>query len=158
MELRVFVKETLKDILGGIHDAQQEISEGQIVPVLNEKGWEGLMLRDNKPYTAGRTRDLAKVKNFFDEEYIVKEIICGPFRIIDKTTKLETTIECMTSVIINNKGTNVKIGSGFSLSERKEYYKNPKNIIGKKITVKYFEETNDLSLRFPIFKGIKFDV
>ncbi|ENM3843991.1 hypothetical protein EFU12_003448, partial [Vibrio cholerae] len=42
MELRTFVKETLKDILGGIHDAQQEIEQGVIVPALNEEGWKGL--------------------------------------------------------------------------------------------------------------------
>ena len=42
MELRTFVKETLKDILGGIHDAQQEVVQGQIVPQLNEVGWKGL--------------------------------------------------------------------------------------------------------------------
>jgi len=42
MELRVFVKETLKDILGGIHDAQQELEQGTIVPKLNEQGWTGL--------------------------------------------------------------------------------------------------------------------
>ena len=42
MELRVFVKETLKDILGGVKDAQQEIEEGEIVPVLNEQAWKGI--------------------------------------------------------------------------------------------------------------------
>ena len=42
MELRTFVKETLKDILGGIHEAQQEIERGEIVPSLNEEGWKGL--------------------------------------------------------------------------------------------------------------------
>jgi len=42
MELRNFIKETLKDVLGGIHDAQQEIENGEIVPALNEDGWKGL--------------------------------------------------------------------------------------------------------------------
>lgn len=42
MELRNFIKETLKDVLGGIQDAQKEIEQGQIVPALNEKGWKGL--------------------------------------------------------------------------------------------------------------------
>ncbi len=42
MELRSFIKETLKDVLGGIHDAQQEITNGEIVPALNEQGWKGL--------------------------------------------------------------------------------------------------------------------
>jgi hypothetical protein len=42
MELRVFIRETLKDILGGIHDAQQELEQGIVVPALNEEGWKGL--------------------------------------------------------------------------------------------------------------------
>jgi hypothetical protein len=42
MELRLFVKKTLKDILDGIHDAQHELEYGQIVPQLNEQGWKGL--------------------------------------------------------------------------------------------------------------------
>ncbi len=45
MELRVFVKETLKDILGGVKDAQQEIKEGEIVPVLNEQAIKQLTLK-----------------------------------------------------------------------------------------------------------------
>ncbi|MDU9406349.1 hypothetical protein RTH74_01950 [Pseudomonas sp. zfem001] len=42
MELRTFVKETLKDIIGGVQDAQREIESGKIVPVLNEETWNGL--------------------------------------------------------------------------------------------------------------------
>lgn len=42
MELRNFIKETLKDVLGGINDAQKEIKNGEIVPLLNEEGWKGL--------------------------------------------------------------------------------------------------------------------
>ncbi len=42
MELRSFIKETLKDVLGGIADAQKEINAGEIVPRLNEEGWKGL--------------------------------------------------------------------------------------------------------------------
>ena len=37
---------------------------------------------------------------------------------------------------------------------RNIFYKNPKLIVGKKITVKYFEKTKN-SLRFPIFIGIR---
>jgi len=42
MELRIFIKETLKDILGGIHDAQQEVDKGIIVPSLKEDYWKGI--------------------------------------------------------------------------------------------------------------------
>ncbi len=42
MKLRTFVKETLKDVLGGIHDAQTEIEHGEVVPLINETDWKGL--------------------------------------------------------------------------------------------------------------------
>ena len=120
----------------------------------NAQGWEGLMIRKNVVYKAGRSKDLLKYKNFFDEEYIVKDITVGPFRIISDETGLETTIKTMTAVVIDYGTNDTKVGSGFSIEERKMYYKNPKLIIGKKITVKYFEKTPD-SLRFPTFVCIR---
>ncbi len=42
MELRVFVKETLKDIVGGIQDAQNELGSGIIIPPLKEDTWSGI--------------------------------------------------------------------------------------------------------------------
>ena len=114
--------------------------------------WEGLMIRKDTLYKSGRTRDLGKIKSFVDDEFKVVDVINGPFRIIDPDTKLERTITCLAAVIINYKKT--KVGSGFSIEERKLYYKNPEKIIGKSITVQYFEKTPD-SLRFPTFKGIR---
>jgi DNA ligase-1 len=50
----------------------------------------------------------------------------------------------------------VSVGSGFTLDERYEFYKDPKKSIGKVILVSYFEETSNdkgtISLRFPTFK------
>jgi len=111
--------------------------------------WEGLMLREDNKYEGKRTHSLLKYKKMNDEEYKVIDIIKGPWREISKETKLEETIETMVAVIIDYK--NTKVGSGFSLNERKQYYKNPGDIIGKIITVQYFEKTKD-SLRFPVFK------
>ena len=111
--------------------------------------WEGLMLREDVKYEGKRTNSLLKYKKMHDEEYKVIDIIKGPWREISKETKLENTIETMVAVIIDYKDT--KVGSGFSLEERKHFYKNPESIIGKIITVQYFEKTKD-SLRFPIFK------
>ena len=57
-----------------------------------------------------------------------------------------------------HRGCPVGVGSGFSLEERQHYYKHPEDIIGKEITVKYFEETKNqdggYSLRFPTVKCI----
>ncbi len=42
MELRNFVKETLKDIVGGVQDAQNEIDGALIVPQLSESHFDNL--------------------------------------------------------------------------------------------------------------------
>ena len=78
-------------------------------------------------------------------------------RYFDKE-KIEHEEEMLSSVVINHKGYKVNVGSGFSIDERRDFYKNPKKIIGKSMTVKYFEETinenKTLSLRFPVKKQI----
>ena len=42
MELRDFVKSSLKDIIGGIADAQKEIEVGDIVPPINESNFSNI--------------------------------------------------------------------------------------------------------------------
>lgn len=123
-----------------------------------EYGWEGLMLRKNTVYKNGRSWDLMKYKLFEDEEFVVKDVITGPFRMVSKETGLETTIETMTALVIDFYDT--KVGSGFSIEERQAFFDDPLSIIGRKITVQYFEKTknkdnDDLSLRFPTYKGIR---
>jgi DNA ligase-1 len=58
--------------------------------------------------------------------------------------------------MILHKGYIVRVGSGFSIEQRKEFYQDPNKILGKIIEVQYFEETKNqdggLSLRFPTFK------
>lgn len=123
-----------------------------------DKGWEGLILRKNAPYQGKRSKDILKVKNFFDAEYEVKDTIMEPIRYIDKETGLEASEEMLSAVLIEHKGFKVKVGSGFSLDQRKAFYKDPSQIVGKTITVKYFSESSNenggLSLRFPTIKTI----
>lgn len=124
-----------------------------------ESGWEGYMIRNaGAPYEGKRTRALLKMKKMHDEEYVVKDIEVGPFRMIDKQTGLEKTIETLTNVLIEHKGNTVSVGSGFSLDDRVKYYDNPELIVGKDITVQYFEKSKDKdgkeSLRFPVVKYV----
>ena len=62
----------------------------------------------------------------------------------------------LSQVWIEHKGHKVKVGSGFSQEQRLQYVDG--SIVGKTITVQYFEETaNDkggISLRFPTVKHI----
>jgi DNA ligase-1 len=98
-----------------------------------------------------------KVKKFFDDEYVVKDI-----EIAEMTTsepgKGNVKFTGVKSLIIEHKGNLVNVGSGLSREQRIEWMKKPSKIIGKTITVKYFEETKnkagEYSLRFPTLKFV----
>ena len=121
-------------------------------------GWEGLILRKDVAYEGKRTKNLLKVKQFHDAEYMVEGIETGDMRVINKDTGLEETITTMSNVLITHKGFKVSVGSGFSIDQRKQFFSSPNDIIGKEITVKYFEESKNqnggISLRFPTVKKI----
>jgi len=123
-----------------------------------EKQWEGLMLRKDTKYAGKRSKDLLKLKDFSDAEYFVQGIVTGPIRYIDTKTGIEVEEELLSKVIIHHKGSDVGVGSGFSLAQRKLYHDHPEDIMGKTITVTYFEESEDEngkpSLRFPTLKHI----
>ena len=120
----------------------------------NENSWEGLMLRADEPYKGKRSKDLLKYKSFSDDEYKVIDVEMGPFRYVKDGREQEENM--LSAVLIRHKGFIVKVGSGFTIDQRKCFYQNPNNIIGKTITVQYFAESKNqeggISLRFPTFK------
>ena len=64
----------------------------------------------------------------------------------------------LSGVAIEHKGNTVRVGSGFTIDQRRHLFKNPHDILGKTITVQYFEESKnqlgEYSLRFPVIKVI----
>jgi len=120
-------------------------------------GWEGIMLRHNVPYENKRTNNLLKVKDMQDMEAVCTDVCVGYFRIIEDG--VDKTILTLTSIIVDVDGVPVSVGSGFTLAERMQYMSHQELILNKKVTVQYFEKTtNDkgtISLRFPIFKGLR---
>lgn len=119
-------------------------------------GWEGVMLRKNTTYKGKRSKDLLKVKKFFDDEYEIEGYEMGPFRYVKDGSECEE--DMLSAVFISHKGNTVKVGSGWSIEQRQYYHKNPNELIGKQMTVQYFEETKNqkggTSLRFPTMKYI----
>lgn len=119
------------------------------------QGWEGLIARRDVPYSPGRSKDMLKIKDFFDAEYQVVDLIMKPQRIIVNGREVEE--EMLSAVIIEHRGSRVNVGSGFTIEQRQHYYRNPDDILSKIIKVQYFETTTDQhgnhSLRFPVFKG-----
>lgn len=140
---------------------QIEIVNQDHLATLSEKaeslGWEGLILRKNTTYKGKRSNDLLKVKKFHDAEYVVEDVESGLIRWINEEGK-EVEEEMLSRVFINHKGYRVRVGSGFSMEQRRAFYADPSLILGKTITVKYFQESQNqsgnLSLRFPTIKTI----
>lgn len=121
-----------------------------------QKGWEGLVIRKNDTTICKRSDSMLKVKAFKDAEYVVEDVEFGPFRVIKDGREVEE--EVMTNAFITHKGNKVSVGSGWSLEQRRQYKEHPEELIGKTITVQYFEETTDkdgnISLRFPTCKFV----
>ena len=119
-------------------------------------GWEGLMLRKNTQYKGKRSDDILKVKQMFDDEYVVVDLENDYHRVIVGGQEVEEMM--LKNVIIEHKGNRVQVGSGFSHEQRRHYFENPDEILGKQITVQYFEETTNKngthSLRFPVIKAV----
>jgi DNA ligase-1 len=126
----------------------------ELIKESSQNGWEGLMLRADTPYKGKRSKDLLKYKAFSDDEYEVLDTEMGPFRYVKDGAECEEIM--LSCVMIEHKGHTVRVGSGFSIEQRQEFYKNSKKILGKIILVQYFEETENekggISLRFPTFK------
>ena len=99
-------------------------------------------------------KNLLKVKKFFDAEYKVIDFDCDEHEVVRDGKSV--TMKMLSQVWIEHKGYKVKVGSGFTQEQRLEYMDG--SIVGKTITVQYFEETkNDkgtISLRFPTCKHV----
>ena len=143
------------DVLGQ-WEVESEDHFQELAELATKNNWEGLILRKDCEYKGKRSNDLLKVKKFFDEEYVVKGVENSIHRII--VDGLEVEEEMLSNVVVEHKGCDVGVGSGFNQEERRLYFNNPERIIGKTITVQYFEETLNQdgchSLRFPVVKHI----
>ena len=116
--------------------------------------WEGFMLRKDVGYEGKRSKNLVKVKKFYDAEYEVIDFDIDDHEVV-RDGKSET-IKMLSQVWIEHKGHKVKVGSGWSQEQRLQYMDG--SIVGKIICIQYFEETkNDkggISLRFPTLKYV----
>lgn len=117
-----------------------------------DMGWEGIMINLDTPYECKRTKNLIKVKRFFE-----KDLRCTKVNIA--TTGKYKGI--MGSITCNYFDNTVDVGSGFNDSQREYFAKHPEEIIGKIVSVKYKEETQNKdggkSLQFPVYMGILID-
>ena len=120
----------------------------------DKAGYEGVMLRKNVGYEGKRSKNLLKCKKFFDAEYEVLDVDFDTHRIIRDGKEVKEKM--LSQVWIEHKGYKVAVGSGWNQAQRLQYVDG--SIVGKTITVQYFEETKNqeggISLRFPTVKHV----
>lgn len=133
-------------------------------------GWEGLILRQDVLYEGKRTSAIRKFKEWKDAEYTVQGMTVATMRLPINGQFQER--EAMAAIQIEHKGTKVSVGSGFTPEQRVDFARDPKSIVGKVVTVEYFDESTTMpngskteedegtrdnkvySLRFPRIKQI----
>ena len=150
----------------------------------SKNGWEGLIIRRDVPYEGKRSSDMLKVKEMQDAEYVVTGVenceitttfyrdkntgeevefddgawrqVCNGAPVDDDAVQSYSDTRVMVSkLVIVHKGNPVGVGSGLSMRQRREWYVDPSRVIGKTVTIQYFQETEvdgRLSLRFPVLK------
>ena len=114
---------------------------------------EGMMINVyGSPYEFERSKNMLKVKQMYPVDLRVVDVLEGSGANKGKAGAL----------VVNYKGSPLKVGSGLTKEQREEFWNDKSKIIGKIITIKYFEETtnkkdNNKSLRFPIFLEVRND-
>lgn len=132
-----------------------------------EKGYEGIMFRNiDMPYIQSRSYNLLKYKEFVDDEFIIigaeegKGILAG--HVGSFVCKIEAG-----RVLKDIGGKEVKFGGiegqikakmDGKQSLLKHLFENPKEYMGKFLTIKYQNLSKGLIPRFPIGLTIRFDI
>ncbi len=134
----------------GVVSTDEEIAE--LVTPIWKRGGEGIMLNTFEGcYELKRSNSLLKVKYVESMDLKVVDIQEG-------TGKYEGMLGAL---VVDYKGYRVGVGSGFSDEERRRFWDNPEEIIGKTIEVDTFGESTDqfgnVSLNCPIFRGVRYD-
>jgi len=115
--------------------------------LFEEEGFEGLMIRNlESPYELDkRSKHLQKVKTFIDEEFP----IVGYYEATgnDRGTPIW---ECEAP-----NGRRFRARPMGTLAERRELWANRDNLVGRPLTVRFFEYTDDGVPRFPVGVAIR---
>lgn len=114
-------------------------------------GGEGVMIRTmDGPYKFGRStlREgfLVKWKRFKDAE----ATIIGYEQLLQDGE----LVDALGSFIVKDK-VEFGVGSGFTMEQRREFWKNRESLIGKLIKYKFFEVGVKSAPRFPVFIGFR---
>ena len=113
---------------------------------------EGLMVNLDVPYQCKRHKGILKVKRFYTMDLPI-------IRCEEGSGRLAGTLGAL---VLDYKGNEVKVGSGFTDEQRSDCWENRENLPGILCEVKYKEISSDKhtkaeSLQFPVFITLRTD-
>lgn len=112
------------------------------------QGFEGAMVKAmNSEYKRKRSKAWLKIKDVRDADLICTDMFEGNGKYIGM----------MGGIVVNFKGKDVEVGSGFTDEDREDFWQNPEKIIGHTVEVAYQEVTSKGSLRNPRFLRLRAD-
>jgi len=111
-----------------------------------EEGYEGSILRQNKPYECKRSWTLMKVKDFSDAEATIVGFVEGKGKRVGTVGKF---------VAVDTDGNEFGMPVMDKFKYLQENFEEMKTWVGKIATFTYFERTKANSYRHPLFKAIR---
>lgn len=113
---------------------------------------EGLMLNTDVPYKRTRHKGILKIKRFYTMDLPITGVEEGSGRLTGR----------LGAFVLDYKGNEVKVGSGFTDEQRRGYWDMRNSLIGQLCEVKYKEISYDKntgleSLQFPVFVQLRAD-
>lgn len=123
----------------------------EILDMTGEGGFEGAMVNRDATYQAKRTKNLLKVKAFYENDLTILGFNEGE-------GEFKGTLG---SITVNYRGFSVNVGSGFKQEERWHIWNNQDEYIGKICAVRCKGESQDKdgnkSMQFPTWNGLRID-
>ena len=129
---------------------EDEITKALAAAIADD--YEGVMINVSaSPYQFKRTDQLLKVKVMNSCDLKIQGCEEGQGRLAGN----------LGALIVNYKGNEVKVGSGYSDDQRQEIWAGRAGLNGRVVEVQYFEESKNqnggISLRFPVFLRFRED-
>ena len=133
----------IKNTVGDSYDEAKMLHDVHLA-----QGYEGSMLRLNKPYEQKRSYNLQKFKDFSDTEATIIGYEAGKGKFTGLIGKF-----FMQDDDGNEFG--CPIGKGYNFADRKAILDNVHDYIGQRATFTYFQRTQAGSYRHPLFKTLR---
>lgn len=151
------VKEALSEdspvlILPVLYSGTDQSKIDELLEQMVREDKEGLMVNLDVPYKCKRHNGILKVKRFYTMDLPI--IKCE-----EGSGRLHGTLGAF---VLDYKGNEVRVGSGFTDEQRKDFWLHRDELIGTLCEVKYKEISSDKntgadSLQFPVFVSLRTD-